>query len=501
MGSWLHRNSVFDASHKSGVKIANDHGMHWLMAGIFIIGDMMGGGMIALPIAMSNTGLVAGLIILLAASIFSAYTGIQLSENWCMMQRRWPEAYQKEICRKPYPEMAYRAFGEKGRFLESINLSITQFMIATVLIQLCARNLTTLINVFFKTHIEFCVFIVVVVVIVWPFIMLKSPNDFWPAACLAAASSILAACLMVVGSSIDMQECRKEIAYPEVTFKNFFLAYGTIVFAFGGHGAFPSFQTDMRKPYHFNRSVIYSYLLITFFYFLIPVVGFEAYGNSMVDTIIPSIQTTWISQSVNILITLHVMPTVIIVFSPLSQQVEEWTRVPQNFGIRRVIVRSALLGASLFVALSLPNFGIFLDLVGATTISLGTMILPAVFWMFIKASEKKRNHMIQNGQLSKGAPDDQHASIMDIWRYVDKKIIIWNILVLTFGISGGICSTYSAITEFAGANFEAPCYVNWIKNGIHMQGASGGSVNCCGGYKNISVYHLDPTKICSIHEN
>ncbi|PAV77251.1 hypothetical protein WR25_17912 [Diploscapter pachys] len=394
----------------------------------------MGGGMIALPIAMSNTGLVAGLIILLAASIFSAYTGIQLSENWCMMQRRWPEVYQKEICRRPYPEMAYRAFGEKGRFLESINLSITQFMIATVLIQLCARNLTTLINVFFKTHIEFCVFIVVVVVIVWPFIMLKSPNDFWPAACLAAASSILAACLMVVGSSIDMQECRKEIAYPEVTFKNFFLAYGTIVFAFD--------YMDLAICQYPDYSPC------------------NAYSHNRLLTFVSA-----------------------------------------GFGIRRVIVRSVLLGASLFVALSLPNFGIFLDLVGATTISLGTMILPAVFWMFIKASEKKRSHMIQNGQLSKGAPDDQHASIMDIWRFIDKKIIIWNILVLAFGISGGICSTYSAITEFAGANFEAPCYVNWIKNGIHMQGASGGSVNCCGGYKNVSVYHLDPSKICSIHKN
>jgi hypothetical protein len=41
----------------------------------------------------------------------SGYTGIQLGDNWTMMQERWPE--YRVTCRKPYAEMGFRAIGPK----------------------------------------------------------------------------------------------------------------------------------------------------------------------------------------------------------------------------------------------------------------------------------------------------------------------------------------------------------------------------------------------------
>lgn len=84
--------------------------MHYLQAALFIVADMMGAGMIALPVAIGNATLGPGVVLLVLGAFFSAFTGIQLAENWNIMQKRWPE--YREHCRRPYPEMAYRSMGK-----------------------------------------------------------------------------------------------------------------------------------------------------------------------------------------------------------------------------------------------------------------------------------------------------------------------------------------------------------------------------------------------------
>lgn len=60
------------------------------------------------------------------------------------------------------------------------------------------------------------------------------------------------------------------------------------------------------------------------------IVGFETYGDSLRDSVINSLQVSWIQQAVNLLITIHCILTLTIVFNPLNQEVEELLRVPQG---------------------------------------------------------------------------------------------------------------------------------------------------------------------------
>ncbi|KIH56515.1 hypothetical protein ANCDUO_13304 [Ancylostoma duodenale] len=62
-----------------------------------------------------STRLVPGIVIIILAAIFTGYTGVQLGDNWTLMQKRWPE--YKKHCRRPYPEMAYRAMGPKAKYV------------------------------------------------------------------------------------------------------------------------------------------------------------------------------------------------------------------------------------------------------------------------------------------------------------------------------------------------------------------------------------------------
>lgn len=156
--------------------------------------------------------------------------------------------------------MAYRALGNWARQVVAVCLVVSQFLIACVLLLISAENFTNLLNTFFHLHLDFCVFIVAIALVLWPFSLLQSPMDFWQLAVISAVSSTIAAGLIVFGASWDMTSCVPYRQMPSLEAKQFTLAYGTIVFAFGGHGAFPTIQHDMAMPHQFNKSVISSYI-------------------------------------------------------------------------------------------------------------------------------------------------------------------------------------------------------------------------------------------------
>ncbi|KAF8368540.1 hypothetical protein PRIPAC_86369 [Pristionchus pacificus] len=471
----------------------NHHGFHWIVCAVLIVGDMAGGGLVALPSSFVNSGLWAGIAMTVISAVLSGYTGVQLGDNWLIMQERWSE--YKESCRKPYPEMGYRALGRGGRIFVAVIITIQQFGLSVVFMLLASNNISSFLFAFWKLNVNFCFIALVVAAFISPFLMLGSAKDFWQVGFVAMCSTCVAVCLMIVGIIHDWGGCAAEVDFPPVVFNKFFLAYGTIMFAYGGHSVFPSFQHDMKKPEDFAKSVISGYILILIMYLPVSVFGYLVYGGSQGDTIITSLQLTWVQQTVNVLITVHVVFTQVIICSPLSLQIEELFRVPNKFGLRRVIVRLIIVLCVLFTALSIPKFGVILDLIGGTTITLLTMILPAIFNMFLVASTKKRKLMTVG--LTEVGEDSTYASIMDVFRYNSWPILIINICVLGFGLIGGVASTLSAIVELATTEWELPCYVELFMGTLSFTG-DGGAVSCCGKYMNITTLDgVDPNGFCA----
>ncbi|VDO19795.1 unnamed protein product [Heligmosomoides polygyrus] len=180
-----------------------------------------------------------------------------------------------------------------------------------------------------------------------------------------------------------------------------------------------SSMTRMLAPFAFdgnvqvsidNQNVFTGYIrLILVVYLTVSITGYSVYGGSMRNTVIPSLQISWLSQLVNVMITVHVLPTVVIVFSPLAQQVEEWAGVPQrHFSARRFAIRSLILFGIVFTAESVPHFS-----VGGSTITLMTMLLPSVFYLFLFASHKKRTDLVSTMQMSPDSADDQIAGFAE----------------------------------------------------------------------------------------
>ncbi|KHJ86349.1 hypothetical protein OESDEN_13905 [Oesophagostomum dentatum] len=347
----------------------------------------------------------------------------------------------------------------------AVMICLTQFGFATVLTLLAAKNMAILLHFFFSIKINFCWLILIVGLIVWPATMLKSPMHFWQVAIFSALSSSLAVCLLLVGFVHDAPVCAQDVPERDFNLQNFFMAYGTIVFAFGGHAVFPTIQHDMRKPRLFARSVWVAYILIIFYYMSIAIGSYLVYGASVGDAIIPSVQLQWVQQTVNMMIALHVITTIIIVFSPMTQQIEHLLRIPHEFGWQRFLVRSVLFWTLIFVALSVPNFGPLLDLIGASTMSVMTLIMPSIFYLFLNASKNKRKAMLEEGTLAKEEADNVTATFADLFVYLPRRTLIINGMSLAFGITGGLVATIFSLMKMIGADVSPPCYIQYIRQG------------------------------------
>ena len=120
-----------------------------------------------------------------------------------------------------------------------------------------------------------------------------------------------------------------------------------------------------------------------FFYLPVAIGCFIAFGYQIKDNIIGNLDDNWLKTTVLVLITGHLLTAFNIILNPVFQGAEQAFNAPTKFGIKRVLIRGGVLLLVLFVAQSVPNFGPILSLIGGSTISLSSFILPCVFYYLL----------------------------------------------------------------------------------------------------------------------
>ncbi|KAI6218230.1 Aa-trans domain-containing protein [Aphelenchoides fujianensis] len=206
----------------------------------------------------------------------------------------------------------------------SVCLNFSQFGTCVVFFLLAAKNVHDFVGSLTPHPPDVCLVIVAVGVVLWPFCLLKSPEDFSFVMVGGMGCTALAIALLVAGPARDFAD-----------------GLGTFLFTDAGHSCFPSIQHDMRRPADFRKSIVGAFSLIALAYGPVLFLGHFAYGDSLRESIINSIQvspailcstlthsssflrTAWIQQTVNLLIAFHCMLTLVLMFSPINQEAEE----------------------------------------------------------------------------------------------------------------------------------------------------------------------------------
>ncbi|KAK3578875.1 hypothetical protein CHS0354_010235 [Potamilus streckersoni] len=313
------------------------------------------------------------------------------------------------------------------------------FYQALVYLVVSSGNIHSLVQ---ELHGDFraCYWALIVAGALAPFTLLNTPKDFWLLA-LGATATTAIACIILLANIIIDESSNRTVKHTTPDFISFSTAFGTMCFAFGGHPSFPTFQEDMQEKKKFWKAVIVGYILVLVMYVPVSTTAYFVYGDDIKDNILHTVSKGPLNYTMTILLTLHFLFGFIILLNPVNQELEHLFKVPDEFTWKRILSRTMLVAGIVFVAETIPHFGLILSLIGGSTSTLLVFILPPLFYL----------------KLCR-----MHPSLT-----VDKKsgklplyTMVLNILILVVGIAACVASTYSGLHDVISGKFTPPCYIN-----------------------------------------
>jgi len=377
-----------DENNNEGMQV---NGLSVVTAGLFIVGEICGAGVVAFPAALSKSGMIGGMILIVVVLVMCVYCGLLLGYSW----KRVKELRQdKEPLRDPYPYIGEIAVGKGVRHAITFCLNFQIFLTCVVYVILAAE----IVGSFISFHVgdihssaNLRIWLVIITCIVLPFTWLGTPKDFWFVALAAAGSTTVAVVLIIIKYAQIAPPDLNTVTKQSVTFGTFASAFGTFVFGFTGSSLFPTIQSDMKdpSPKSFAKAAYLGYIGITLLYVPTAIGGYLTLGKDLESSILKTLShydnqhgTDRVIVSIaEFLFAAHFLSGFILMVNPLLQQFEAFVGVPYKFSPKRVGVRTLVVLSILATCELFPQFGPIVDLVGGSVNVFLCFIFP--IWCYI----------------------------------------------------------------------------------------------------------------------
>jgi len=420
--------------------MSGGHGLGLFMAIIFLAGEMAGVGVLALPRSMVGTG-PAGFALLIYFTINAMFVGTRLGLCWIMVTERFPEFV--EGCRDPYMVIAEKAVGPVGRHVVSGCVAVTLYGSCCVVIVLMGDFLNNIFE-YFSVDLGTCVWMIIIAACMTPLCWFGTPADFWFIAVGALVSTVIGCGIIMVKEGMDATDetsCYYTNFTGEPIFEvnrpapssplDFGKAFSSIMFAFAGASTFPTIQADMKDKHQFPKAAVIAMLILCLIYVPMSAVGWGFLGDKLGNSVIESLCDGPVKVAVEMLFLLHLISAFPILMNPPSQFFEGLFKFPSDFGPKRIIFRTMVVVLLLILALSLPDFGAILDLIGSTTVTGLNFVFPPVFFLFL-ADKAKENKEWTPRPVS-----------------MPVRIYCWHMVIV--GFAGGVIAFINAVTNIKDA--------------------------------------------------
>lgn len=416
---------------------------------LLIIANCAGAGILSLPKAMNQAGLIAGTVLVVAAAILSAYTADILGRCYNIIQQQEQDGIQApdssisvgvgdtvrvrdyedgtdciatieretscatydvqysdgtkglgvraaqidehaqlDVQTSFFARSPYAAIGQKA----AGSLGAGAVTCAQVMTQFCVMVLFFLISGVNLNKLipqrSSLFFSFVCTAALAPFMLLR-PGHVWGTAIFAILASVILVVVVIFLCATDAPH-DPYTKPPEVTFSTFGTAFGVILFGFGGHAILPALQATMANPTpsRFRQAVVGSFAVCTAMYLSTSIGAVQTLGGTVSDDILKNF-----SGSVNnfglVAVTLHLLFAAITVHIPLGQIMDHYAGA-SDFSARQVAIRAVTMGA---VAASIwvigSNFFCVIGLVGGTCNNAMIFIFPPWFYLKLMSPEER----------------------------------------------------------------------------------------------------------------
>ncbi|EMD00301.1 hypothetical protein BAUCODRAFT_63649 [Baudoinia panamericana UAMH 10762] len=367
---------------------------------------LIGVGMLSLPLGIRCAGWIIGLGSLIASALVTKYTASLLAKF-----------LDADSSLANFADIAYIAFGEKGRLATSILFTLELTAACVGLVVLFADSLKSLMEGPSDAH--------------WKILCgcILLPLNFVPMRLLSFTSFLgifcgfaLVVCVFVAGflkssSPGSLLEVATTYAFPE-SWKALPLSFGLIMAVWGGHGVFPNIYRDMRHPHKYESGLRLIFSFVALVDVTMAVIGYLLYGNLTKDEITTNILTTdGYPQALSVLLLVLVAIVPLTKFplkcddgcSPIISTLEVHFRVEpraatvkpnklnQSAVLSRLLEAVFRIGVNVIIvvlALVVPSFEVISAIMGATFCFLICVILPVLFHLKMFRGQIPRSQLI-----------------------------------------------------------------------------------------------------------
>ncbi|KAJ8254967.1 hypothetical protein GJAV_G00199410 [Gymnothorax javanicus] len=372
---------------------------------IHLLKGNIGTGLLGLPLAIKNAGLVVGPLSLLAMGIVALHCMnvlVKCSHHLANKLGRPSLSYGDVMEQCLENVSCLRRYSVWGRHMVNLFLIITQLGFCCVYFVFLSENIKQVVEAAnattndchtnqtavevksFDSRLYMLCFLPFIILLVF------TPNLKYLAPFSLVANLSMAGSLVLI-YVYSIQHIPVPVDLPYVgSPKDYPLFFGTAIFAFEGIGVVLPLENKMQKPQHFRLVLYVGMAMVSTLYISLGTIGYLSFGNDIGASITFNLPHCWMYQIVKLLYCFGIfftyalqfyVPADIITPVAVARVGENW-KLPVN-----LLVRTALVILTCALAILIPELDLVISLVGSVSSSALALIFPPLLQIFAFHSE------------------------------------------------------------------------------------------------------------------